>query len=288
MKSVRKQATGDFAENLPSFFLLVQGSLCNLAKFLQLCVSICPEHYTDKEILLLLLLLFKLSLEKELKQYPLVDFQHLIMKLLENIRNWDTEMPNLCLAISYLSSHHHDLLWLVQFVPNWTSRGRQARRHLSLIVISKLLKNRVNVPSSQDQQMALLCKNLVEMKPSNLLKRISKSEKHQDGLSKESLIYEFEPQAYYLTYVLLHLVREASNSEAVYSNQRKWLLKLCGALEKYVKGDIKEDARLFYRTKVKDLVARTYSNWQQMIHSSQPTQIFIPPHPQGAVMAQMP
>nr|XP_056705884.1 SMC5-SMC6 complex localization factor protein 2 [Euleptes europaea] len=271
-KTVRKQATGNFAENLASFFLLVQSRLCNMAKFLQLCVGICPEHYTDQEILLLLLLLFKLSLEKELKQYPLVDLENLIMKLLENIRKWDTEMPKLCLAISYLSSHHHDLLWLVQFVPNWTSRGRQARRHLSLVVISKLLKNHVTIPSSQDQQMALLCQDLVEMKPSNLLKKISKTETQQDGLSKESLLPEFEPQAYYLTYVLLHLVREASNSEAANSNQRKWLLKLCGTLEKHVKCDIKEDARLFYRTKVKDLVARTYSKWQQMIHSSQPTQ----------------
>ncbi|XP_060097761.1 SMC5-SMC6 complex localization factor protein 2 [Heteronotia binoei] len=270
-RTMGNQTTGDFSENLP-FFFLVQSCLCNMAKFLQLCVGICPEHYTDKEILLLLLLLFKLSLEKELKQYPLVDLEYLIIKLLENIRRWDTEMPKLCLAISDLSSHHHDLLWLVQFIPNWTSRGRQARRHLSLVVISKLLKNHVNIPSSEDQQMALLCQDLVEMKPSNCLKKITETEMHQDGLSKESLLSEFEPQAYYLTYVLLHLVREASNSEAAYSNQRKWLLKLCSTLEKHVKCDIREDARLFYRTKVKDLVARTYSKWQQMIHSSRPTQ----------------
>ncbi|XP_077205656.1 SMC5-SMC6 complex localization factor protein 2 isoform X2 [Paroedura picta] len=267
-----KQVTGDFSENLPLFFFLVQSSLCNMAKFLQLCIGICPEHYTDKEILLLLLVLFKLSLEKELKQYPLVDLEYLIIKLLENIRKWDTEMPKLCLAISDLSSHHHDLLWLVQFVPNWTVRGRQARRHLSLVVISKLLKNQVNIPSSKDQQMALLCSNLVEMKPSNLLKKIAETETCHDGHSKESLLSKFEPQAYYLSYVLLHLVREASNSEAAYSNQRKWLLKLSGTLEKHVKCDIREDARLFYRTKVKDLVARTYSKWQQMIHSSRPTQ----------------
>ncbi|XP_054839577.1 SMC5-SMC6 complex localization factor protein 2 [Eublepharis macularius] len=271
-KTVGKQESGDFSENMTSFFLLVQSSLCNMAKFLQLCIGICPEHYTDEEILLLLLLLFKVSLEKELKQFPLVDLEYLIIKLLENIRKWDTEMPKLCLAISCLSSHHHDLLWLVQFVPNWTARGRQVRRRLSLVVISKLLKNDVNIPCSQDQQMALLCQDLVKMKPSTLLKRTAEKVKQQSGLSKESLLSEFEPQAYYLTYILLHLVREASNTEAAYSNQRKWLLKLCATLEKYVKSDIREDARLFYRTKVKDLVARTYSKWQQMIHSSRPTQ----------------
>lgn len=34
------------------------------------------------------------------------------------------QMPELCLAINELSSHPHNLLWLVQLVPNWTSRGR--------------------------------------------------------------------------------------------------------------------------------------------------------------------
>lgn len=32
------------------------------------------------------------------------------------------------------------------------------------------------------------------MKPSNLLKKIAETEMHQDGLSKESLLSEFEPQ----------------------------------------------------------------------------------------------
>ncbi|XP_061492159.1 SMC5-SMC6 complex localization factor protein 2 isoform X2 [Rhineura floridana] len=271
-ETTRKQPSGDILGTTIPFFFLIDTNLCSMTKFLRLCISIYPEGYTDKEIFLLLLLLFKLSLEKELKQFPLVDLECLIIKLLENIREWETKMPELCLAISCLSSHHHDLLWLVQFVPNWITRGRQVRRQLSLVVISKLLKNHVNVPNSPDQQMSLLCNDLVKMKPSNLLKRISETVKRQDGLSNESFLSEFEPQAYYLTYVLLHLVREASNFEVASSNQRKWLLKLCSALEKHVKCDIREDARLFYKTKVKDLVARTYSKWQQMIHSSQLTQ----------------
>ncbi|XP_053167505.1 SMC5-SMC6 complex localization factor protein 2 isoform X2 [Hemicordylus capensis] len=271
--NVGKPTSEDLFGNSASFFLLIETNLCNMAKFLRLCVSICPECYTDKEIFLLLLLLFKLSLEKELKQFPLVDLECLIIKLLENIREWNTKMSELCLAISDLSSHHHDLLWLVQFVPNWITRGRQVRRHLSLIVISKLLKSNVNIPSSHDQQMSLLCSDLVKMKPSNLLKkRILETMQQRDGLNRESLLSELEPQAYYLTYVLLHFVREASNSEITNPSQRNWLLKLSSTLEKHVKCDIREDARLFYRTKVKDLVARTYSKWQQIIHSSQLTQ----------------
>lgn len=47
---------------------------------------------------------------------------------------------------------------------------------------------------------------------------------------------------------------------------------LCGALEKHVKCDIREDARLFYRTKVKDLVARIHGKWQEIIQNCRPTQ----------------
>lgn len=34
------------------------------------------------------------------------------------------QVHELCLGINELSSHPHNLLWLVQLVPNWTSRGR--------------------------------------------------------------------------------------------------------------------------------------------------------------------
>nr|XP_020646473.1 SMC5-SMC6 complex localization factor protein 2 [Pogona vitticeps] len=269
---VKQQSSGNITGSSVPFFLLINTSLCNMAKFLRLCISINPEGYTEKEILLLLLLLFKLSLETQLKQFPLVDLQCLIIKLLEIIREWDAKMSELCLSISCLSSHHHDLLWLVQFVPNWISRGKQLRKHLSLVIISKLLKNDVNIPSKHDEQMSLLCEDLVKMKPSSLLKSLSETREQNDGHSKEPSLSELEPQAYYLTYVLLHLVREASNSDISNPSQKKWLLKLCSTLEKHVKCDIREDPRLFYRTKVKDLVARTYSKWQQMIHSSQLTQ----------------
>ncbi|XP_028586279.2 SMC5-SMC6 complex localization factor protein 2 isoform X1 [Podarcis muralis] len=271
-ETIQKKPSGDIFGNSVPIFHLIDTNLCNMSKFLRLCISMYPEGYTDKEIFMLLLLLLKLSLAKELKQFPLVDLECLVIKLLENIREWDTKMPELCRAISYLSSHHHDLLGLVQFVPNWMTRGRQIRRHLSLVVILKLLKTHVKIPSSHDQQMSLLCKELVNMKPSNLLKRISETVGHHDGLKEESFLRQYEPEAYYLAYVLLHLVREASNSEVTNSNHREWLVKLCTTLEKHVKCDIREDVRLFYKTKVKDLVARTYSKWQQMIHSSRLTQ----------------
>ncbi|XP_060624268.2 SMC5-SMC6 complex localization factor protein 2 isoform X1 [Anolis sagrei] len=268
--TVTQQSKEDvFGDPVP-FFFLVDVKLCNMARFLRLCISICRDGYTQKEIFILLLLLFKLSLEKEMKQFSLVDLQCLIIKLLENIDKWNTKMPELCLAISCLSSHHHNLLHLIWFVPNWTERGREVRRRLSLVVLSKLLENHVNIPSSHDQQMSLLCKELVMMKPSTLVKKLLETSTDDNAeLSNASFISKFESKAYYLLYVLLHLVREASNFESTNLSQKKWLLKLSSILEKNIKCDIRENARLFYKTKVKDLVARTYSKWQQMINSCQ-------------------
>ncbi|KAL4689498.1 hypothetical protein H8959_012289 [Pygathrix nigripes] len=243
--------------------------------FLGLCTSIHPEGYQDREIMLLILMLFKMSLEKQLKQIPLVDFQSLLINLMKNIRDWNTKVPELCLGINELSSHPHNLLWLVQLVPNWTSRGRQLRQCLSLVIISKLLDEKhEDVPNASNLQVSVLHRYLVQMKPSDLLKKmvLKKKAEQPDGTIDDSLHLELEKQAYYLTYILLHLVGEVSCSHSFSSGQRKHFVLLCGALEKHVKCDIREDARLFYRTKVKDLVARIHGKWQEIIQNCRPTQ----------------
>ncbi|NWX46530.1 SLF2 protein, partial [Steatornis caripensis] len=268
----KQQPRGDLTSVSPAFSSLPENNLINVIKFLGFCATVIQGGYTDQEILLLLLLLFKISLEKQLKQIPLVDFQCLFIKLLISIEDWDTKMTELCLAVSELSSHHHNLLWLVQLVPSWIKRGREVRRRLSLVIISKLLnKKHIEIPDDTDKQMSLLHQFLVYMKPSNLLKTM------REGLEQQSadgdrLHTELEQEAYYLIYILLHLVSEASFFDVVNSNQRQHLLKLCGALDKHIKCDIREDARLFYRTKVKDVVARIYGKWQDMIQTTRPTQ----------------
>ncbi|XP_040461575.1 SMC5-SMC6 complex localization factor protein 2 isoform X4 [Falco naumanni] len=267
----KQQPRGDLTSAGPAFSSLPENNLINVIKFLGFCTTVIQGGYTDQEILLLLLLLFKISLEKQLKRIPLIDFQCLFIKLLISIKDWDTKMPELCLAVSELSSHHHNLLWLVQLVPSWIVCGREVRRRLSLVIISKLLhKKHIEIPDDSDKQMSLLHQFLVYMKPSNLLKKMREGLEQQNA-SEDHLHTELEQEAYYLIYILLHLVSEASFFDVVNSNQRH-LLKLCGALDKHIKCDIREDARLFYRTKVKDLVARIYGKWQDMIQTTWPTQ----------------
>ncbi|XP_027623196.1 SMC5-SMC6 complex localization factor protein 2 isoform X1 [Tupaia chinensis] len=259
----------------PIFSSLPETNILNVVKFLGLCTSIHPEGYQDGEIMLLILMLFKMSLEKQLKQIPLVDFQSLLINLMKNIRDWNTKVPELSLGINELSRHPHNLLWLVQLVPNWTSRGRQLRQCLSLVIISKLLDEKhEDVPNASNLQISVLHRYLVQMKPSDLLKKmvLKKKAEQPNGTIDDSLHLELEKQAYYLTYILLHLVGEVSCSHSFSSGQRKHFVLLCGALEKHVKCDIREDARLFYRTKVKDLVARIHGKWQEIIQSCRPTQ----------------
>ncbi|XP_019411631.1 PREDICTED: SMC5-SMC6 complex localization factor protein 2 [Crocodylus porosus] len=270
---VMKPASGNISSG-PAFSCLPETNLINVIKFLVFCTTVYQDVYTDQELLLLLLLLFKISLEKLLKQIPLIDLQCLLIKLLKSIRDWDAKMSELCLAMSDLSSHHHDLLWLVQLVPSWVTRGRQVRRCLSLMIISKFLNQKnTRIPDTSDQQLSLLCQYLAYIKPSNILKKKLEERMDQPGdLSGEYLQTELDQQAYYLTYVLLHLVSEVCCFDVLNSNRRQHLLRLCSALDKHVKCDIREDARLFYRTKVKDLVARIYGKWQEMIQNSRPTQ----------------
>ncbi|KAM9012159.1 SMC5-SMC6 complex localization factor protein 2 isoform 2-T2 [Ara ararauna] len=238
----KHQPGGELTSASPAFSSLPENNLINVIKFLGFCTTVIQGGYTDQEIILLLLLLFKISLEKQLKHIPLIDFQCLFLKLLMRIEDWDTKMPELCLALSELSNHRHNLLWLVQLVPSWVTRGRELRRRLSLVIISKLLKKDVKIPDDSDKQMSLLHQFLVYMKPSNLLKKMRERLEQQDA-DGDHCHAELEQEAYYLIYILLHLVSEASIFDRVNSNQR-----------------------------VKDLVARIYGKWQDVIQTTRPTQ----------------
>ncbi|KAL2302862.1 hypothetical protein Nmel_010315 [Mimus melanotis] len=260
----RQRPRGDVAS--PAFPSLLENNLINVIKFLVFCTSVIHDGYTDQEIWLLLVLLFKISLEKQLKRHFVVDFQCLFVKLLMSIKDWDTKMPELCLAVSELSSNHHNLLWLVQLVPSLIARGREVKRRLSLVIIAKFLhKKNVEIPDDSDKQMFLLHHFLVCMKPSYLLKKMREMRKRQEGHEVHA---ELEYEVYYLIYVLLHLVSEASFLDVVNSSQRQHLLKLCRALDKHVKGDIREDARMFYRSQVKGLAARICGKWYDVIQTT--------------------
>ncbi|XP_062927342.1 SMC5-SMC6 complex localization factor protein 2 isoform X2 [Mobula hypostoma] len=258
----------------PIFNTLPEFGIKNVVKFLLLCTSTCLEVYSDKELVLLISLLGRVSLEQELQLTPLKDLQCLLDNLLNNIRHWSTRMFELCKIISDLSDHHHNLLYLVQLLPDFCTRGRQLRRHLSLVVISKLLdKGHMYIPKDTDLKISNLCRFLYMMKPSSLLKTIEEENKSKQGEEHQAVpLTELDQQAYYLCYNLLVLANEVLHTEDVPPNQRGHLIQLCAEIEKYIKCDIREDPKLLYRSKVKDLEARTHAKWQELLQRSRPVQ----------------
>nr|XP_054403183.1 protein FAM178B isoform X1 [Pongo abelii] len=134
-------------------------SLGHIYKFLALCAQAQPGAYTDENLMGLIELLCRTGLDVGLRLLPKVDLQQLLLLLLENIREWPGKLQELCCTLSWVSDHHHNLLALVQFFPDMTSRSRRLRSQLSLVVIARMLGQQETLPLWQEktQQFAGHC-----------------------------------------------------------------------------------------------------------------------------------
>uniref|UniRef100_A0A8D2JC72 Protein FAM178B n=1 Tax=Varanus komodoensis TaxID=61221 RepID=A0A8D2JC72_VARKO len=72
-------------------------------------------------------------------------------------------------------------------------------------------------------------------------------------------------QAYYFCYSLLTLANVVVGTEAVPLRQQGHLQQLCALLQQHVSAGIREDPCLMYRTELKDLAAKTYIKWQELL-----------------------
>ncbi|XP_030628140.1 SMC5-SMC6 complex localization factor protein 2 [Chanos chanos] len=233
----------------------------NVIKYLAICAALCPHMYSDEDLLLLMSMVCRVSLETRLQMLPSADVCCLLQHLINNISHWPEQLARICQIVSELTDDHHNLRRLVQLLPH-SSRGKQLRRHLSLTVISKLL-NQSYTPTSTEFQLSDLHRYLPLMRPSFLLKNLQSAQ----GNSQHN-----DQQAYYLCYSLLALVNEASNFEFLPANQKNELKLLSAELEKHIKCDIRESEKQLYRSKVKDFVARIYTRWQVLLQRSRPLQ----------------
>ncbi|XP_058241373.1 SMC5-SMC6 complex localization factor protein 2 isoform X3 [Hemibagrus wyckioides] len=241
----------------------------NIIKYLALCAALCPKVYSDEELLLMLTVVCRVSLETRLQLLPTGDLSCLLQHLLNNMTQWEMQLSQVCQAITNLSEDHHNLRRLVQLLPH-SGRGKQLRRHVSLSIISKLLNHQCTyTPSCTELQLSDLRCYLPRMRPSLLLKGLmaAKSTEQQET---DDCANTPDQQAYYLCYSLLALTNEASNFEFLPSTQRNELLLLSAELEKHVKCDIRESEKMLYRSKVKDFVARIYTKWHVLLQRSRP------------------
>ncbi|XP_062375251.1 SMC5-SMC6 complex localization factor protein 2 isoform X2 [Sardina pilchardus] len=239
----------------------------NVIKYLSVCAALCPRAYSDRELVLLLTLVCLLSLDTHLQLLPTANLSNLMLHLINNITDWDTQMPLVCRALTDLTDDHHNLRRLVQLLPP-NNRGRQLRRHLSLSIISKLLNQRCTYkPVSTEFKLSELRRYVPHMTPSQLKK---KHMAKRPDLKQDEAVQD--QQAYYLCYSLLDLTNEASNYEFLHQDQKNQLKHLSAQLEKHVKCDIRESEKCLYRSKVKDYVARIYTRWQVLLQRTRPAQ----------------
>lgn len=120
-------------------------------QYLSYCMTLCPRAYSDEELLLLLTVVNKVSLDTRLILQPSVALHPLQYKILYNIRNWTAmvsscvpfplltagsvatqkkrdgptlsdnyclQLPRICLALTNLTDDHHNMCLLVQLLPH--------------------------------------------------------------------------------------------------------------------------------------------------------------------------
>ncbi|XP_077605364.1 protein FAM178B isoform X3 [Crocuta crocuta] len=139
-------------------------SLSFIYKFLTLCALAQPGAYTDGDLLGLIELLCRVGLDVGLRLLPKTDLQQLLLLLLENIHEWPRKLQKLCCTLSKVSDHHHNLLALVHFFLDVTSRSRQLRSQLSLVVIARMLDQQETLPLWQEKaQVCYLCHSLLTL-----------------------------------------------------------------------------------------------------------------------------
>lgn len=76
--------------------------LCSYLQYLSYCMTLCPRAYSDEELLLLLTVVNKVSLDTRLILKPSVDLYPVQYKILYNIRNW-TAMVSLHISFPLLT-----------------------------------------------------------------------------------------------------------------------------------------------------------------------------------------
>ncbi|XP_061601229.1 SMC5-SMC6 complex localization factor protein 2 isoform X2 [Cololabis saira] len=92
----------------------------NMLKYLSFCMGLCPRAFSDDELLLLLTMIGKISLDTQRILQSTVEVTCLQYKILNNIRDWDAMLSRMCRALTDLTDDHHNMCLLVQLLPDNT------------------------------------------------------------------------------------------------------------------------------------------------------------------------
>ncbi|KAF6103305.1 family with sequence similarity 178 member B [Phyllostomus discolor] len=246
-------------------------SLSYIYKFLTLCALVQPGFTTDENLLDLIELLCRAGLDVRLRLLPQTDLQQLLLLLLENIQEWPGKLQQLCSALSLVSDHHHNLLALVQFFLDVTSRSRQLRSQLSLVVIARLLDQQETLSLWQEKaQLVELSRLLSLMRPSSLGLYLDSETLPPCQEQQPKASAELDHKVCYLCHSLLTLAGVVVSCQDITPDQWGELQLLCLQLDCHISTHIRESPQAMHRTKLKDLAAQTYIRWQELLSHCQP------------------
>ncbi|XP_064031584.1 protein FAM178B [Pogoniulus pusillus] len=248
-----RQASSDASSTLALVAQL--GDIC---KFLALCVVTQPCCYSDGARLALLILFSFLSLARALRCHPLPELQHLLQCLLEGIRDWQKQLPVLCQALCQLSQHHHNLVALVQLLPDLTSRGRELRQHLSLHAMARLLGEPPGtVPPPGAQAKLEVLSRLLALAQPDALRQLALAR----GLEQPQ---DTEWEICYFSYSLLLLASTVVGTEQPTAEQQGALQQLCARLERHFRCRQLRGARLC-DAQLDSLATLLFFRWHKML-----------------------
>ncbi|XP_072807486.1 protein FAM178B isoform X2 [Vicugna pacos] len=246
-------------------------SLSCICKFLTLCALAQPGAYTDRHLLGLMELLCRAGLDVGLRLLPKTDLQQLLLLLLENIREWPGKLRHLCSTLSRASDHHHNLLALVQLFLDVTSRSRQLRSQLSLLIIARLLGRQETLPLWQEKaQLSSLSQLLSFMRPSFLEQYLGSETLLLSREKQPKASAQLDHKVCYLCHSLLTLAGVVVSCRHIAPDQRGELQLLCMQLDRHISTHIRESPQAMHWTKLKDLATQTYIRWQELLAHCQP------------------
>ncbi|XP_078587163.1 uncharacterized protein LOC144868623 isoform X1 [Branchiostoma floridae x Branchiostoma japonicum] len=232
--------------------------------------------YSERDLVHLVCMLCRILLDVQLRGLAVqFEFQSCISEILDWFEDerWPKIVADLCSSLPHLSSHHHNLLTLARHMP-CTERGRYLQRRLSLCIVRKLLRQGRSRDGSteagestgsgtasmdDDVQLAELTPLLPDCQMKNILDLVS-SERESQSSSQESddggRSFENDREAYYLLSTLVHLIDMVVGNEPLPTSEREGLVQVIQHLNS-ISGSIRDNIKLFHRSKVKNLVMRT-------------------------------
>uniref|UniRef100_A0A8C6W976 Family with sequence similarity 178, member B n=1 Tax=Nannospalax galili TaxID=1026970 RepID=A0A8C6W976_NANGA len=284
-----KTSLGWWEQQDPPQEMALDITLSYIYRFLTLCFIVHPRSYTDTSLLGLIELLCRTGLDVGLCLLPKMDLQQLLLVLLENIQEWPGKLQPLCCALSWVSDHHHNLLALVQFFLDVTSRARQLRSQLSLMVIAQMLGQQEVLPLwGKKTQLSLLSQLLSLMRPSSLRQYLSAEPLPLCQGQQPKTSTKLDHKVSTLISLPFSLGSPCSGlwDTLAYAMFSPWLLPLppqgelqllCMQLDRHISTHIRESPQAMHWTKLKDLATQTYIRWQDLLAHCQPQVVPVKP-----------